>query len=150
MNSMEILAAEDDELSGELLERILHPILTRFDIVKTLAGAMTLAAEHNYDLIILDLRLTDSEIEASIRAIQALKRAGNAPLIVVTGMPDPTLRQKCLDAGADGFIPKQEAYSTSSHALYIAVYAATIHHPGERSVGFMDKVRILEQLVHAA
>lgn len=148
MNPMEILLSEDEELSAELLERILHPILTRFDVVKTLEATLTFAESHTYDLILFDLRLLDSDIDNSIRAIQHIKMVSPAPLLVVSGMPDPTLKQRCMDAGADGFLPKREAYSQTSKTLYMIVYACTIHNP-RKSTGFMDKVRILEQLAAA-
>lgn len=149
MISMRILLAEDEELSAELLERILKPIITAFIITKTLEETLTVAANCEFDIIIFDLRLLDSDIEHSIQAIQRLKRAANAPLLVVTGMPDPTLKERCLQAGADGFVPKQEAYTMHSHILHLAVYTAIMHHPRPRGEGFMEKVAILEKLAAA-
>lgn len=148
MNHMVILLAEDEELSAELLGRILKPILTQFDVVKTLDETLKRVVEVAYDIIIFDLRLLDSDVENSIRAIQHLKMLSPSPLLVVTGTPDPTIKQRCMEAGADGFLPKQEAYSQASHALYMAVYACTMH-SSQKSDGFMDKVRILEKLAAA-
>lgn len=149
MISMRILLAEDEELSAELLQRILKPIITAFIVTTTLAETLTVANNCEFDIIIFDLRLLDSDIENSIRAIQSLKRTANAPLLVVTGMPDPTLKDRCLEAGADGFIPKQDAYTLHSHVLMLALYTAILHHPRPRGEGFMEKVQILEKLAAA-
>lgn len=148
--TIDFLLVEDEELSAELLERILRPIVTRIDMTRTLEGALNFATGNHYDIILFDLRLLDSDVDSSIAAIPSLKKLSEAPLLVVTGMSDPTLKDRCLKAGADGFIPKMDAYSPQSKALYLAVFTCSLHHSGKKSDGFMEKVRILEHLVNAA
>jgi DNA-binding response OmpR family regulator len=147
--TIRILLAEDDDNSAALLHRILGPITDRFDVEKTLIGAERKAALYEYDVVILDLRLEDSDIENTIRAIPRLKRATKAPIVVITGMPDPDLEQQCLNAGADKFLAKNEAYSLTTNILHQAVYVALMHHPKNRGPNFEDHMKMLQKMVAA-
>lgn len=147
--TMRVLIAEDEALFAELIQRNLHPALEKFKIVHTLRDAMLEAETGEWDMILLDLRLLDSDWKASMDMIRALKKAARAAVVVVSGMPIPGLREQCIAAGADGFCDKNVAITTN--ALRIAVIAASIHVPdGKRSTQLMQKVRILEELVKAA
>lgn len=148
--TMRILVAEDELLFAELIHRILEPALTEFKVTQTMHETMFAAEATPWDVILLDLRLLDSDVEASIDAIHRLRSLAGSPVVVVTGMPMPNLKERCLAAGAAGFVEKSVAFGATSNALRIAVIAATLHHPGQRSSALMDKVRILEGLVHAA
>lgn len=144
---MRVLLSEDEDLSAELLERNLKPILTEFQVCKTLIETRYWVTARDFDVVLLDLRLTDSDIPSSISAIQEITHAGNAPVVVVTGMPDPTLERRCKEAGAAGFLPKMDAYSKEKNALHQAIYIAIMHHPKPRGAGFLETLQRLQALL---
>jgi signal transduction histidine kinase/HAMP domain-containing protein/ActR/RegA family two-component response regulator len=58
------------------------------------------------DIVLMDIMMPIMDGYAAIRAIRADPRFESLPIIAVTGKVVPGERQRCLDAGADDFIPK--------------------------------------------
>jgi CheY-like chemotaxis protein len=58
------------------------------------------------DIVLMDIMMPIMDGYATIRAIRAIDRFNSLPVIAVTGKVVPGERQRCLDAGADDFIPK--------------------------------------------
>jgi DNA-binding response OmpR family regulator len=149
---MRIILAEDDPLAAEVMKGFLGNLVSNIDVERTLAGLEAKSKTDTYDIVILDLRLLDSDHTESIKAIRRLKSEFDAPLIVVSGMDliIPNLREDSMKAGADAYISKSDAYDTKSKAMLMALHAAILHHPKpNRSPTFLDHVAALERLVNA-
>jgi two-component system KDP operon response regulator KdpE len=73
------------------------------DLAATGAEALTVAARHPPDLVILDLGLPDL---AGVEVIQGLRGWTSAPIIVLSGRADSTDKVEALDAGADDYVTK--------------------------------------------
>ena len=58
------------------------------------------------DIVLMDIMMPVMDGYATIRAIRADPRFETLPIVAVTGKVMPGERQRCLDAGADDFIPK--------------------------------------------
>ncbi len=102
----DILVIEDDEPLCWLLERILK---TDFNVTITNDGlaAMAWLLKGNLPTLILcdyDVpRINGLEFVRNLRLSGAYK---DISVIMVSGLIDPTLQRKCLEAGANGFIEK--------------------------------------------
>jgi two-component system KDP operon response regulator KdpE len=69
----------------------------------TAAGALSAAAAHPPDLVILDLGLPDMD---GVEVIAGLRGWTSAPIIVLSGRTDSTDKVQALDAGADDYVTK--------------------------------------------
>jgi signal transduction histidine kinase/HAMP domain-containing protein/ActR/RegA family two-component response regulator len=58
------------------------------------------------DIVLMDIMMPIMDGYATIRAIRAIERFDTLPIVAVTGKVVPGERQRCLDAGANDFIPK--------------------------------------------
>jgi signal transduction histidine kinase/ActR/RegA family two-component response regulator len=58
------------------------------------------------DLVLMDIMMPGMDGYATIRAIRAMQRFRALPIIAVTGKVVPGERQRCLDAGANDYVPK--------------------------------------------
>ena len=58
------------------------------------------------DIVLMDIMMPSMDGYATIRGIRAIDRFKSLPIVAVTGKVMPGERQRCLDAGADDFIPK--------------------------------------------
>jgi CheY-like chemotaxis protein len=58
------------------------------------------------DIVLMDIMMPIMDGYATIRAIRALDRFRTLPIVAVTGKVMPGERQRCLDAGANDFVPK--------------------------------------------
>jgi signal transduction histidine kinase len=70
------------------------------------AGVELLEATPDVDFVIVDIMMPVMDGYATIRAIRALKQHAKLPIIAVTAKVGSGERQRCIDAGATGYVPK--------------------------------------------
>ncbi len=58
------------------------------------------------DIVLMDIMMPIMDGYATIRAIRAIPLFDALPIVAVTGKVVPGERQRCIDAGANDFIPK--------------------------------------------
>jgi two-component system sensor histidine kinase/response regulator len=101
------LVADDNVVNQRLLERLLEKQGHRVTLVGTGKRAVELTAERAFDLVLMDLQMPEMdgfEATAAIRARDADAR--HLPLVAVTAHAMPGDRERCLDAGFDGYLSK--------------------------------------------
>lgn len=104
-----ILLVEDNPGDVALLRDMIEgtEIAIELDHVETIAAARdALSREGDFDAILLDLRLPDGEGIACLRAIQQV--AGEAAILVLTGIGSEALALECIEAGAQDYINKSD------------------------------------------
>lgn len=114
---MKRLLLIDDENGIRVAWKTFHDITDRtyrgqcgLDTADTLREGEDMLAAEKYDAIILDLKLPPLTEEEVIQWIA--KEHATLPVIMVfTGYEDPSLRDRCLAAGASGFFTKHDALS---------------------------------------
>lgn len=81
---------------------------TTFEVVRVaqVAEAARIFAEREVDVILLDLILPDSQNEDSVARLRQI--AGETPIVVLTGADDEQLVLKCIQAGAQDYLLKNE------------------------------------------
>jgi DNA-binding NarL/FixJ family response regulator len=96
---------DDHGLIVDSLARWFRDLAPEFDVAITATSWIDLVRAPGFpvDLVLMDLQLGDTvSIEARIRAC----RAAGAKVLVVTALDDELSRERCLAAGAAGFVPK--------------------------------------------
>lgn len=101
---MHILVVEDDPELGFMLERML--VGSGHTVARVMRGgdAITASLQADFDLLMCDLMLPDLQGTDVIRALKA--QAPHLPVMVVSALDPNVWRDKCIDAGATGFIQK--------------------------------------------
>jgi CheY-like chemotaxis protein len=98
-----ILAIEDDADNLELIEKILRQAGYEFTGALNGTDGIRLAMQHSFDLIILDIDLPDVQGDEVARR---LKAHASTPILSLTGNDKLGDREKYLEAGCDGYLPK--------------------------------------------
>ena len=73
------------------------------------SGAEALAAlerDPDIDVVLMDIMMPVMDGYDTMRAIRAHRTVQNLPIIAVTGKVMAGERQRCIDAGADDYVPK--------------------------------------------
>ncbi len=100
---MKILIADDDP---QILRALQITLAAHgYDVVIARDGkeAISLAATHHPDLLVLDLGMP---ILTGIQVIEAVRGWSAAPILVVSGRSDSADKVDALDAGADDYVTK--------------------------------------------
>jgi two-component system response regulator QseB len=101
---MRLLLAEDDQMIGESIQRGLRLDGYAVDWVGDGLAAERALADHDYDIVLLDLGLPHKD---GIRLLQELRQRKNkVPVLVLTARDAVSDRVRGLDAGADDYLVK--------------------------------------------
>jgi CheY-like chemotaxis protein len=78
-------------------------------VIISVSGAEALAALEetpDVDVVLMDIRMPVMDGYETMRAIRAIDRFRSLPIIAVTGKTMASERQRCIDAGANDYVPK--------------------------------------------
>jgi DNA-binding response OmpR family regulator len=149
MIAMRLLLCEDDKNIRYLFKRFVADITSRVAETEYLSKAREICQEEEFDVIVLDLRLLDADKDETLSAIPEMKRTSGASVLVVTGIPEPDIKEQVLKAGADFCVLKGVDFSDVYEALLIALHAAVLKHPRPHAGDdYLHHVAMLEKLVH--
>jgi two-component system response regulator VicR len=101
-----ILVVEDEPAIARILESFLGD--EGYDVHSELTGtgAMAYAAEHQPDMVILDLRLPDIHGYEVCKELRRRHEAWVMPIIMLTALDAPLDRLRGLAHGADAYLTK--------------------------------------------
>ena len=107
MAKVRVLMVEDDPMQAKLIQGLLERAgQGRFEMqhVLRLDEAIPRLVSHDFDAVLLDLTLPDSEGLATFERMYAA--AGEIPVVVLTGVDDLTLAAKAVEEGAHDYLVK--------------------------------------------
>jgi CheY-like chemotaxis protein len=101
-----VLLVDDTESGLALLRRIVTP--AHFTMFEANSGrqALKIHRRERVDLIIMDLQMPGMDGEQVTRTIRAERGQRAVSILLFADSSRPVLRERCLAAGADDFIPK--------------------------------------------
>ncbi len=119
---MKVLLIDDHPLILTALQGVIQGIGTHVSVVGV-AGARTareaLAADPNFDLVLLDLRLGDAD---GFELLVELRNGWPAiPVVVVSASDHSADVIRAIDLGAMGFVPKRASNETLTEALQVVM-----------------------------
>ena len=106
--SLRVLLVEDNAVSQRLAERLLckqgHQVVTAANGLQGVSAFR----ERDYDLVLMDVQMPELDGLAATQAIRALERGTGrrTPVLMLTANAMKGDREKCLEAGADGYLTK--------------------------------------------
>ena len=146
---LHILLAEDNavnqKLAARMLERMGHTVIVASNGKKVLE-----CLEHEkFDLILMDVQMPEMDGFEATGAVRELEKATgeHIPIVAMTAYAMKGDKEKCLEAGMDGYVAKpinaQELFETIENLLGAPnVEATPFNHAGQA----LDKSQILDQV----
>ena len=101
-----ILVVEDNRDNRELVVKVLARKGYEVTEAETAEEALALAAADPPDLILMDLNLAGMSGFEATRRLKADPRLSRVPVVAVTAYAMVGDRERALEAGCDGYIPK--------------------------------------------
>lgn len=101
-----ILVVEDNPLNLRLLETILDANGFNYGSAVTGEQGVEMAADQNYDLILMDLQLPGIDGYEALSQIRQSTPQNETPIIAVTGNTTISDQERALEAGFNDFLKK--------------------------------------------
>ena len=111
--SLRVLIVEDDAVDRMQLERLLASTTLEVAEVKCanrLATAIDMLRQSNFDVLLLDLGLPDSQGIESVMQLQT--HAPDVPIIVLSGLDDEKTATTAVQKGVQDYLIKGQVDST--------------------------------------
>jgi len=144
---MRLLIAEDDAALASFVRKGLEAEHYAVDVSEDGEQARSLAAELDYDLVVLDLNLPRLDGVAILRHLRT--RKPSIPILVLTGRNRVEDRVQCLDFGADDYLGKP--FSFTELSARIRALLRRSHLPAESVLTVADlKLDRVERRVERA
>ncbi len=105
--SLRTLHVEDNAEVRSIVKYFLRKKRFQVDAAENGAEALQLAKDEHYDVIIMDVNLGEGMdgIETT-RQLRRIEQYKDVPIIAVTANLTTNIREHCLEAGMDAFLPK--------------------------------------------
>lgn len=116
-----VLLVEDNNADARIIETRLRASVHMFEVERAaeLSAALTALIHRQFDLVFLDLTLSDSRGIDTV--VQVLRIAPHVPVLVLSGHEDLSTAMNCVKAGASSYLVKQGTLTTEvleREALY--------------------------------
>lgn len=118
---MRVLLVDDHALIREGLRLLLEDLEQNIELDQ--AGnceeALALAAEHAYDLVLLDLKMPGVEGLDALTIFR--ERHPEFPVVILSGEGTPRLVREAIEAGCMGFVSKSSSHQVFEQALKLVL-----------------------------
>ena len=115
---MRVLFVEDNEMNRRVVAEMLRAGGVEMDEAEDALAGLAMIDAHDYDLVLMDLRMPGMDGLTAIRAIRARSDAkAQLPVIVVTADGGASLDADCQAAGADDVLRKPINLATLFEAI---------------------------------
>jgi adenylate cyclase len=106
MPAARILVVDDDDMNREMLNRRL--VKLGYSVTEAADGRIALQKlkEGNFDLVLLDILMPQLDGFQTLEFMKADPRLRHLPVIMITALDDVESTVRCIEAGAEDFVPK--------------------------------------------
>ncbi|GBD36272.1 Signal transduction histidine-protein kinase BarA [bacterium HR36] len=106
--SLRVLLVEDSVVNQRLMQGLLGGWGHEVVVAENGQQALQWFSRERFDLIIMDIQMPGMDGYEVMRRIRSMerRRGGHVPILAITARAMRDDRQKCLDAGADGYLAK--------------------------------------------
>jgi CheY-like chemotaxis protein/HPt (histidine-containing phosphotransfer) domain-containing protein len=101
-----ILVVDDVDLNRELVTALLAPLGHSVHQAADGAEAVTAVASTDYDLVLMDVQMPGMDGLSATRAIRAVNRFAQLPIIAMTAQALPAQIETCHEAGMNDYLAK--------------------------------------------
>jgi len=103
---LRIVVVEDNVVNQKVASRLLHQLGYRTDVATNGLEAIDAVQRQPYDLVLMDVQMPEMDGLEATRRIRADERISQPRIVAMTAAVMHGEKQRCLDAGMDGYLSK--------------------------------------------
>jgi two-component system, sensor histidine kinase and response regulator len=106
---LRVLVAEDNLINQLLMRRLIEKVGDEVLVAGNGREAVAMFEAHSFDIVFMDMQMPELDgmaATAEIRRREAITGAARLPVIALTASAMKGDRERCLDAGMDGYLTK--------------------------------------------
>jgi signal transduction histidine kinase/CheY-like chemotaxis protein len=100
------LLVDDNQINQEVAVGLLETAQVSVDVAGNGEQALRMVAEHDYDLVLMDMQMPVMDGMAATKAIRSNPKFRDLPIVAMTANAMASDREKCLEAGMNDHLPK--------------------------------------------
>ena len=130
--SLNILLAEDNRVNQVVATRILEKMGHTITVAQHGAEALSLLAARSFDLVLMDIQMPQMDGLAATKSIRLheTRTHSHLPIVAMTAHAVKGDRERCLEAGMDGYVSKPINPQDLELAIAAVMYLPTTNGPG--------------------
>jgi len=123
---LRILLAEDNPINEKMTVRMLEKSGHRVTAVHNGREALERLEQESFDLVLMDVQMPEMDGLEAARAIRERERrtGGHVPIVAMTAHAMQGDRERCLEAGMDGYVSKPVRWEDLCREAQAALQAA--------------------------
>jgi signal transduction histidine kinase/ActR/RegA family two-component response regulator/HPt (histidine-containing phosphotransfer) domain-containing protein len=146
---LDVLLAEDNAANQILVRRVLEKHGHTVVVAEHGAAALELLEVRRFDLVLMDLQMPKMDGIATTAAIRSRERetGGHIPIIALTAHAMSGDRERCLEAGMDGYLVKPVRPASLLEGIErFGAEPAEPPPPAQPAPGVLDERELLERV----
>jgi CheY-like chemotaxis protein len=145
----QVLLVEDNPVNVEVVVELLHAVKIDVTVATNGLEALSMAKQHNFDLVLMDMQMPQMNGVDATRAIRLLPQWSTTPIIALTANAFSQDQQTCFDAGMNAVLTKpvepSRLYDTLSDWLRLSA-VSTLASPPEPRPAQAAELDVLQRL----
>ncbi len=144
--ALQVLLIEDNVVNRKLAQITLEKAGHKVAAVDSGAAGLQALERERFDLVLMDVQMPRMDGVATTRAIRDAEQrsGGHVPIIALTAHAMARDRERCLQAGMDGYLAKPIAPATLLEAVE-RLHIAASREPPAGTAGALDRSALLER-----
>lgn len=118
IKDLKILVAEDNTINQKLMNRLFRKLAIEVDIAENGQAAFEMATSKQYDVVFMDIQMPIVNGLKSTEMIKTKLQDASPMVIALTANVLPEDKEKCIDSGMVGFLPKPVKLDDIKKILY--------------------------------
>jgi two-component system, sensor histidine kinase and response regulator len=145
---LRILVAEDNAVNQAVILRVLEKMGHSSVLVRNGKEALAIAVSQKFDLVLMDVQMPEMDGLAATEAIREheKKNGTHVPIFAMTAHAMKGDRERCLQAGMDGYITKPIRFGDIERALLSLPVAEPVAAPTPSQKVSWGKAEALDRL----
>ena len=122
LKGLRALLVEDNPTNQDITQAILHNVGIQVSSAWNGAEAVQLVKHRSFDLVLMDMQMPEMDGYEATRIIRQESQFSALPIIALTAHALKGDREKCIEAGMNGYVSKPINQESLLRAIYNAVF----------------------------